>query len=480
MLARLSSKRILLGFVLSFYYLLMGHKLLRLGKHGDGIEYACVARNMAEGWGSFWKPYLSDTVHPVFHEHPPLVFWIQSIGFRLFGDGVYFEAFYGLIIGLTILLCTALLWKRVRRDFQLAPVGSWWPMLLVAILPLFTYFLQTNRLVITFTILALLAVYFSYLSAVAKKYSVLYSVLSGLWIYLGFIAKGPVACFTFAVPIIVWLAFRTGFLRAVIRTLIAVITFAFFLLATFYLFPDSLKFWKGFWQAQVVLSLTSQRAAGDTHWYLVERWILEMIVPVITVGVMMVVARVPLRQIRFNRQALFFFLIALVGSLPFLISARQHARYILHSFPFYVLSLAFLADNVALHLENVLANKRKIHATVAVATMLVFVVGMTTMFYKKDYIARKRPFYEDFFLQDIKMPQRILVSVCPEEMIHGDWLFADMQRFYKVSLTGQMGNDYYIIDKHSTCRIPEGYQRVHRQPTVKYVLYRKSSLQDPQ
>ena len=65
-------------------------------------------------------------------------------------------------------------------------------------------------------------------------------------------------------------------------------------------------------------------------------------------------------------------------------------------------------------------------------------------------------------------------------MIHGDWLFADMQRFYKVSLTGQMGNDYYIIDKHSTCRIPEGYQRVHQQPTVKYVLYKKSSLQDPQ
>jgi hypothetical protein len=305
-------------------------------------------------------------------------------------------------------------------------------------------------------------------------------VLSGLLIYLGFIAKGPVACFTFAVPTISWLAFRTGFLRAVISTLLAVVAFAFFLFVTFCLFPDSLEFWKGFWQAQVVLSLTSQRAPGDTHWYLVERWILEMIVPVITVAVMMVVARVPLRQIRFNRQALFFLLIALAGSLPFLISARQHARYILHSFPFFVLSLSFLADNVALHLENVLANKPKIHATIAVAAMMVFVVGMTTMFYKKDYIARKRPFYNDFFLQDIKVPERILISVCPEEMIHGDWLFADMQRFYKVSLTGQMGNDYYIIDKHSTCPIPEGYQRVHRQPTVKYVLYKKSSLQDPQ
>jgi len=469
-----------LGFVLCLYYALIGHKLLRLGKHGDGIEYACVARNLAEGWGSFWKPYLSDTVHPVFHEHPPLVFWIQSIGFRLFGDGAYFEAFYGLIIGLIILLCMALFWQRVRRDFQLPPIGSWWPMVLVTVLPLFTYFLQTNRIVITFTMLAIPAVYFSYRSAFDRKFFILHGILSGVWIYLGFIAKGPVACFAFAVPVIAWIVFRIGFFRAVISTLSAVTTFAFIVFATFYLFPDSLAFWKGFWQAQVVLSLTSQRAAGDTHWYLVERWILEMIVPVIVVGVVMVVARVSFQQIRFNRQALFFLLIALAGSLPFLISTRQHARYILHSFPFFVLSLAFFADNVALGLENVLVNKRKIQAIVAVAAMMVFAVGITTMFHKKDYIARTRPFYTDFFLQAIKMPERILISVCPEDMIHSDWLFADMQRFYKVSLTGQMGNDYYIVDQHSTCPIPEGYQKVHQQPTVKYVLYKKSSLQDPQ
>ena len=79
MLSRLSSKKILMIFVLSLYCLLLGFKLLRLGKHGDGIEYASVARNLADGVGTFWKPYLDDYLHPVFHEHPPFVFWLQSL-----------------------------------------------------------------------------------------------------------------------------------------------------------------------------------------------------------------------------------------------------------------------------------------------------------------------------------------------------------------------------------------------------------------
>jgi len=58
---------------------------MRLGIHGDGIEYATVAMNMADDVGTFWKPYLDDAIHPVFHEHPPLGFWIQSIFFRIFG-----------------------------------------------------------------------------------------------------------------------------------------------------------------------------------------------------------------------------------------------------------------------------------------------------------------------------------------------------------------------------------------------------------
>jgi 4-amino-4-deoxy-L-arabinose transferase-like glycosyltransferase len=94
MLSRLSSKKVLLLFVLTLYCLLIGYKLIRLGIHGDGVEYASVARNLSDGVGTFWKPYLDDRIHPVFHEHPPLVFWIQSLFFRFFGDGPYLESFF--------------------------------------------------------------------------------------------------------------------------------------------------------------------------------------------------------------------------------------------------------------------------------------------------------------------------------------------------------------------------------------------------
>lgn len=108
MLTKLSSKKILILFVFALYFLLIGYKLMRLGIHGDGVEYANVARNMADGLGSFWKPYHDDFGYQVFHEHPPFVFWLQSLFFRLFGNGPYLEGFYGFFIGLLILSGTGL------------------------------------------------------------------------------------------------------------------------------------------------------------------------------------------------------------------------------------------------------------------------------------------------------------------------------------------------------------------------------------
>jgi len=473
LLARLSSKKILVLLVLTLFVLLQGYKLMRLGLHADGVEYASVARNMAEGLGSFWKPYHDDIKHPVFHEHPPLVFWIQSLAFRLFGDGPYLESFYGLFAGLVILGFTAATWQRVRHDFRLITRGNWWPLLLLVSLPIFTYTLQINRLTNTYSFLAVLAAYITYRSAIDTKHTVIFSLLSGALIYLGFIAKGPVALFAFAIPAIAWLALRVRFSRAVICTLVAAVTFGIILGATFYFYPDSLDFWKGFWNAQVVASLKSERSPGNTHWYLVERWFAEMAVPVSIAVVLMALVRMPLRQIRLNRQALFFLLIGLASSLPFLISSRQHNRYIFHSYPFYILSLAFATDTIAGRIEGILADRPKIRFGVAAAAAIFLVAAVSSMLYFKNHDAKRRPFYLDFYLQGLQLPPRTVVSACPKDLVLHGWLFADMQRYYKISVTSEMGNEYLIVDKNSACSVPQGYQKVHRQPTLKYLLYHK-------
>ena len=474
MLARLSSAKLLFILAFTLYFLLLGHKLMRIGIHGDGLEYATVAMNMADDVGSFWKPYLDDHIHPVFHEHPPLVFWIQSIFFRIFGDGLYLESFYGALVGLVILGCMALFWQRVRSDFKLPPVGIWWPVLMMISLPIYTYLMQTNRLICTYTILAILPTYASYRSMIGERHHlILFSLLSGMLIYLGFIAKGPVAFFTFAVPALAWIALKAKFSRVVISTLLALGTLTLALSATFYFFPDSQDFWKGFWQAQVVASLKSQRAAGDSHWHLVERWAAEMAVPVAVAGFFMFLAGISWRQVRGNRQALFFLLIGLASSLPFLISTRQHVRYIFQSFPFYVLGLAFAADRIAAGIESSLSDRPRLRAAVGSIALILGLIAFASMLVGKDHIRDRKPFYEDIYRQKIELPERTVISACPAAMILNDWLFADMMRVYKVSLTPETGKQYLLVAKDSGCPVPEGYQRINREPARKYVLYRK-------
>ena len=471
----LSSKIILLMCAISLYFLLLGHKLMRLGIHADGMEYANIARNLADGVGTFWKPYHDDILHPVFHEHPPLVFWIQSLFFKLFGEGPYIENFYGLTVGLVIFSCMALFWQRVRHDFRHSPLGSWWPLLLIMSLPIFSYTLQVNRLVNTFTIFAILASYFAYLSATRNKFWLVFSMLSGVFIYLGFIAKGPVALFSIVIPILAWMVLKARLPVAVISTLFIAAAFASVLLTTFYIYPDSVDFWRAFWKDQVMLSIMSRRAVRGTHWYLVERWAAEMVVPVTIAVVFMALTKMPYRQIKLNRPALFFILIGLSSSLPFLISTRQHNRYIFHSYPFYILGLAFLTENIGIKIQTILSEKPKIRKATVILTTVCFLAALTSMVYKKDHVRKGRnAFYNDIYMKNIQLPERITISVCPEAIIREDWLFVDMQRFYKASLTPEMGNEYLIVDKNSECLVEKDYQLVNHHPIMRYMLYKKS------
>jgi 4-amino-4-deoxy-L-arabinose transferase-like glycosyltransferase len=476
MLARLSTKHILLILALSIYCLLVGNKVLILGKHGDGVEYAAVARNLAEGHGDFWSTYLSDTLHPNWHEHPPLVFWIQGLFMRAFGDGPYFEGVYGFFVGLVILFLTTVFWQQVQRDFRLTLAGGWWPVFLLVSLPTFGYYMQTNRLAITFMIVALLAVLAAYRSIVAGRATILYALLCGVFIYLGFIAKGPVALFPLALPGIAWLILKAKFSRAFVSTVIAAITFVFILLATFYIYPDSVVFWKKFWSEQIAASLKSVRASQDSYWYYADRLGREMAVLGAVIFILMLITRTHPRHIKFNRQALFFFLVALAGCLPFFFSKRQKLRYLLQSYPFFILGMAFLTNYVALKSEAILAEKRKIRFVVTLSALVFFCIATATMLYRKDEVTRREPFYLDFYLNNIQLPERSLISICPPETVSQDWTFTvDMQRFYKVSLTPEMGHEYLIIDKNINCKVPEGYRIVHQRPTLQYVLYRRNS-----
>ena len=80
--------------VLSIFILLCAPALFTEGMFMDGLMYATVAKNLAHGEGSFWFLKFSDTYLTSFHEHPPLIFGLQSLCFNLFGDSVLVERFF--------------------------------------------------------------------------------------------------------------------------------------------------------------------------------------------------------------------------------------------------------------------------------------------------------------------------------------------------------------------------------------------------
>ena len=247
-------------------------------------------------------------------------------------------------------------------------------------------------------ILALLATLAAYRSIITGRSTVLYALLSGVLIYLGFIAKGPVALFPFALPGIAWVTLKAKFSRAFVSTVIALITFILILLATFYFFPDSVVFWKKFWNEQIVTSLKSIRAPQDSYWYYADRLSREMAVLGSVVIILMLISRTHPRHISFSRLVLFFLLIALAGCLPFFFSKRQKLRYLLQSYPFFILGVAFLTNSIALKIEAILAEKRKIRLVVVVSALVVFSIAAAAMLYRKDEVTRREPFYQDFYL----------------------------------------------------------------------------------
>ncbi|MFT5562674.1 MAG: 4-amino-4-deoxy-L-arabinose transferase-like glycosyltransferase, partial [Litorivivens sp.] len=99
----------------------------------DGVLYATIANNMAQGIGSFWSPY-SIFGENGFYHHPPLAFYLQSLTFLIFGNSFWVDNIYQIVMLIlaTWLLC--LIWDQSGRKkngwilllmFMSMPVVAW-------------------------------------------------------------------------------------------------------------------------------------------------------------------------------------------------------------------------------------------------------------------------------------------------------------------------------------------------------------------
>ena len=132
--------------------------LLSEGTFLDGLIYAVLARNLAMGLGSFWAPHYSLTVHDQWFEHPPLGLNIESLFYRVLGDGIWVEHVHSLATALVCGLLIVVLWNQVvGEDRRLRRLG-WLPVLFWLLNPQVTWAYANNMLENTMSIFTLAAV----------------------------------------------------------------------------------------------------------------------------------------------------------------------------------------------------------------------------------------------------------------------------------------------------------------------------------
>jgi len=331
----------LYAFPLSLILALMIGPILRDGMFKDGLVYTNIARNMADGLGGFWTPML-DRLGPIFFEHPPLLFWIESLFFRAFGDHLWTEDMYNFVIlGGTIGVMYGI-WRALvpatRRQLFFFPLLLW-------VLSQEVQLRYPNAMLECGMTLVLLLTAWSFLRLLGRGRG-MQGLVVGVGSFLAVLCKGPAGLFLLAMPALHGLIVERRF--NVWEFVVAPVVCAACFGLLFLLEPAALEFFTGYLDKQVFAALRGERMENIADSRLDILWaVLLMNLPAF------VLCGLP-RLIRPGEEAgskssqsttrygYLFLAIAASAVLPLMVSIKQASYYQLPALPFLFIGLGLL------------------------------------------------------------------------------------------------------------------------------------------
>jgi 4-amino-4-deoxy-L-arabinose transferase-like glycosyltransferase len=380
-----------LGFMMLFPVLLLR------GMSLDGITYATISRNMADGLGDLWHPFYTATLLNPYYESPPLVFLMESWFFRALGDQWWVERIYSVLTAVMTGAVMVLIWRQLLRQSPRLQRFSWLAVALWMFMPSWFWIYRHNYLENTLGLFAALSVYASLRAMETTRWWAVWTLFAAAAITAAILSKGPVGLFPAITPAVAWLTMRPQSFR---KSLLVQITLVVFLAGSVGLVlarPAAREYLSAYFERQVVASLQGERdvvesALGRFHlaWALavdlvfsgtaaaaLVLWartgrkgtragsktvgdcpnfapgtIRRMVAKPGTVGhaaACPMVGTVPLSETGFETSSTeqglggptaFCVLTALSASLPIMISPKQSAYYAAPSWPFYTMALA--------------------------------------------------------------------------------------------------------------------------------------------
>lgn len=326
----------------------------------DGLIYASVARNMAEGIGSPWRPAFSQSLFPLFAEHPPFAMWLQAIAYRALGDTAWVEKGYSLLTALVSGLITLGIWRRLTEKDQPLRSAGVLALIFSLVAGRLSWAYANNMLentLIVCTSAAIWLVVEAYASSNASSFTsrLPYMVGAGAMTFLAIMTKGPVGMFPLAAPILFAACFNRPSVKTVAVDTAIMILATIGMLALLSINPEAQGYADRYLQYQLFASLTGDR--GGTSGGLHGLWSLFRVnfFPLLLAALLLLARwcgerRRPatgcpspeLRRKRY-RNAAFLFATGLSASLPLLVSPRLSSFYFNPSILYFAAAAAMIS-----------------------------------------------------------------------------------------------------------------------------------------
>ena len=417
--------------------------LLSEGMFLDGVVYACISRNMAEGVGSFWFPHYTDTIGPLFRSHPPLAFGTEALFFKLFGDHLFVERLYSFLTFFLSGLMIALIWKRTTNRFS----SAWLPLLFWIVIPLVSWSAVNNMLENTMTVFVLLAVYL--MLVCYQTHHKVWLFLAALPLFMAFLSKGFTGLFPLVFPVL-YCAFdrHHKWFHGVIDTLLLMVSLAALAGLMFLIFPDSYPYMKEYIQLQVLGSGLHESTVGS-RFYIVFRLMQELIVPLVLLVLVFVLRkllRVTVKVFEYPDDKTMFWIflfLGLSGVLPIMVSMKQSGYYMVAAFPFFALALSHLV----LATINILLSQcwPSCRTWMMIVSCCVIIAGLVLSAFRIGKYSR-----DEALIEDVK---EVLATTDGEQVLgitqadYQQWAWhAYFMRYGKVSLDDRNLHKYKLLN----------------------------------
>ena len=419
---------LLIGIVL----ILLSNSLLTEGMFFDGVTYASISRNMAEGQGTFWNPHYTQTLYPEFRQHPPLALGMEALAFKAFGDHLWVEKAYSVLMFLLSGLFIALIWKRTTNNLRWA----WLPLLYWIAMPLVSWSATNNILENTMMIFVLLSVYLMIVGY--QRNSKLWLFLAGLALFAAFLSKGFTGLFPLVFPIL-YCAFdqKHKWIQGPIDSLLLFVTLAVLAGIMFLVFPSSFAYMKEYLNLQVIGGGLHE-ATVSTRFYIVFSLLQQLMIAYVIAMALVICKtknKVNRKVFEFPPDKAWFYsflILGLCGVLPIMVSVKQRVFYMLAALPFFALACGHITlSTVTLWLPRMTSQVRRWMTLGAVGVLLI---GLVLNVIHIGKYGRDEALIEEVKAQVAAADGKTIIEITPEE--YTQWAkHAYYMRYGKISLS---------------------------------------------